>query len=190
MYKVSLATASLCSLIFASCLVPHARNAILELHIDLPATGMQPVVGRGPITHVLVQAESNPRDWSVSLGTDMLHSIGPVTLISSSQSISIDVEANGDEIERPLGVRVLYCTSSDCGTPISERWLQFDRAFYEGERTRYFVDPSVTTQGLEMSDNRTGGEPRAVGACQVGGCILETSFGNDYCIGGAHRCTL
>lgn len=166
-----------------------ARNAVFEIEMQLPAAGERPIPTAPPITHVKIQIQPGPSVWGDLWAVTASETVGPIALTDSAQTIHIDVEGDGDHLNQPVDVRILYCSSESCGTTVSERWFEFEQAFYKGKSTNYRMAAELTTMGLENSDTE-GTEPRLIEKCEVAGCV-ETNgeFLMDYCpSSGVHWC--
>lgn len=166
-----------------------AKNAIFEIEMQLPATGQQPVPTLGPIMYVKLQIQPGPSVWGDLWAVTASETVGPIALTDSAQTITVDIEGDGDHLDQPVDVRILYCSSESCATTVSERWLEFEHPFFQGKSTYYRVPAEQTTTGLERND-ADGTDPMVVEKCEVAGCV-ETNgeFLMDYCpSSGVHWC--
>lgn len=167
------------------------HNAIFEVKVHLPAI-MQPIPTSPPITHVKIQIQPGPSVWGDQWAVTASETVGPIALTGTEREITIDIDGDSDHLSSPVDVRILYCSSDSCGTPVTERWFEFERPFYRGQVTSYPIDAALTTTGLENSD-ATGTEPpesQQVGRCQIAGCVdTNGEFLADYCSStGVHWC--
>ncbi len=167
-----------------------ANNAIFELQVILPAV-MQPIPTAPQITHVKMQIQPGPSVWGDSWAVTSTQTVGPIALTGVDQEITIDVEGDGDHLDGAVDVRILYCSSDDCGNSVSERWFEFRRPFFKGKVTNYRIEAALTTTGLEVSDDE-GTEPppaQVIDKCQVAGCVdTNGEFLANYCDNGVHWC--
>ncbi|HJL20047.1 MAG TPA: hypothetical protein RMH99_30560 [Sandaracinaceae bacterium LLY-WYZ-13_1] len=130
----------LAALLLAGC----ARNAVLELEIDLPRPA-------GRITHAVVQARSGAGfdgDWSqvpaVAVPLDA-SCVRPEPApacrdreLDARCSAVVSVVAGEAELAPPLSVRVRFCADASCTAPAApaEHRVAIERAFYRGRYTQ------------------------------------------------------
>jgi hypothetical protein len=144
---------------FALTLGGCADNAILTVSVRLPA----PEPGRN---FAFVQARSG-EESDLTLDWDDHSSLDGETLTVGGVMWDFSVEARGDQVERPLLVKIRYCNTATCASETlepAEQHFLFARAFYYGERTTY----SPADLRIPSPDGVT---LTRVGRCDVFGCI-------------------
>lgn len=165
------------ALLLASC--GGADESLFELVVPIPAQGE--IDGVGPISHMAVQVL-----FSSTLSFELPWSAVPVqeafalTDTPANARFFVLGEANNAEA---LSVRILYCTSDDCGpvTSRAEHHVRFDRVLYD------FDEPtSYTLSEATLDTASTTPELIEIDACAVAGCGATQSLACD--LNGVHRC--
>lgn len=144
------------------------RNARLELAVELPASE------RLAAAELLVL--SDPPDFEgaawATARREPLDEVGDTALVH--------ILAEGDAIERPLGLRVRLCPTDACAGDSPEVAVRVERAFYRGALTW------LTVAIAEVPDGRAA--PLDVERCAVGGCLHGDEV-EDFCrLDGTHYC--
>lgn len=141
-----------------------ARNAILELDVELPAG----------VSHAELAALSAPPPFDApawdAASVERLDEVG--------DRARVELVAEGSAIEAPLGVVVRLCASDPCEDAPAEVRVRAERAFYVGART--WLDlaiPAVPASPATVE----------VARCEVGGCLPGDTL--DFCRDdGTHYC--
>lgn len=153
-----------------------ARNAILEVEVELPAGP--------PGRFAVVQFETNSTDFdTVWARTD---DYAGAELGSSPQAVAFSVIS-----ERPdtvVRVKVSFCTTADCSgiddapDRVPALWYELERSLYVGERTAWRV--VIATLPIDPPS-----EPILVDACEIAGCIEAPDTVTRFCrLDGRHYC--
>lgn len=164
-----------------------ARNAFLELEIDLPKNDWPDE------RHAVVQIVSGEvpfeQQWA---GGDPI----PATKLSTAPTpLKVSVEGTEDTETKPIRVKVRFCKDPSCsklGDDVApEVWLQVDRAFYIGERTSYTWNIACIPNVKGQTDPPpvcalTQRSQTTVPKCKVAGC--RSGVTSEYCSGGKHFC--
>lgn len=174
-------TAIILALLLTGC----ARNAFLELQLDLPLSPDE------RYANIRVVTADTPFE-QVWEGDNPI----PADRLSKTQRSSqrISVEASDTSETKRVRVKVRFCKSPTCtdlkDDSAPEAWLELERAFYIGERTSFpWVigcipnTPDVATPVCDVK-NRTTLE---VAKCKVAGCRAGAPT-SSYCVGPNHFC--
>ena len=156
------------SLLALGALAGCTRNARLELAVELPASE------RLAAAELLVL--SDPPDFEgaawATARREPLDEVGDTALVH--------ILAEGESIERPLGLRVRLCPTDACAGDSPEVAVRVERAFYRGALTW------LTIAIPDVPDGRAA--PIDVGRCAVGGC-LDGDAVEDFCrLDDTHYC--
>jgi len=171
-------------------LVGCADNAILEVTLDLP-----PVMDDRSFAFVQARAAS---------GADLLETWSDESSISGfrlrtgeRERVTFGVEADGDQVEEGLLLKVRFCDSSRCDSLTdetqdpSEQHYDFERAFYRGEITTYENEITVMPLACDPAGGSCAHPLQMVGKCQVFGCRAGSSSSGctgDDGMGARHFC--
>lgn len=170
-----------------------ARNAFLELSVEIPKNDRTAQIGdRYALIRVVTADTPFEQEWEGD------NPIPPVKLSDAATTLQrISVEAMADSETKPVRVKVRFCKSPTC-TDVAARddrapeaWLEIERAFYIGERTRLTwsiacipnapdVTPAPPTCAVA---NKT---KIAIEKCRVEGC--RSGQTSSYCVGTTHFC--
>lgn len=137
-----------------------ADNAILEVVLALPAQGVE-----CGVSEVLVEARFSPIGELACPAVDWNRDAQTIPLEEEEASSAfVEVIAEGDDIERPLCLRVRSCRQEAClGHDLLVHpsvTVRAERAFYRGHRTRVelaIADPCES-------------DAYDLGPCEIGGC--------------------
>lgn len=153
-----------------------ARNAILEVEIDLPP---------GPMDrYAVVQFETGTTPFdTVWARTDEY----PGTRLSAmAQRVSFSVVSESPDTQ--VRVKVSFCTTPDCSgiddapDRVPAVWYEIERSLYIGARTQWRARIATVP-----TDPPSG--PIAVGRCEVAGCIEAPETVSYFCrLDGRHYC--
>ncbi len=185
----ALAAAGLVALLAAPALGGCARNAVLELELDLPRNFGPDVPGRYAVVRVVSGAVPFDQDWQ---GDDALPAFPLSTIQGSVQHVSLD---GSSEVEgAPVRVKVRFCADPGCAAlgddAAPEVRLQIDRAFYAGKRTSYTWSIACIPNVAGQTDTPACATPQRaetdVTKCEVAGC--RTGVTRSYCVGDQHFC--
>lgn len=150
-----------------------ARNAVLEVELDLPP---------GPTDRfAVVQFETADGFDSTWLAQY------PGTPLGSGRQ-TVEYSLITESPNERLRVKVNFCTTPDC-TGLDDTfdrapavWYELERSFYIGERTRWVV--TIDTLPIDPPS-----APMSVGRCQIQGCIEATGTTTTFCrLDGTHYC--
>jgi len=164
-----------------------ARNAYLELQVDLPPNDRPDA--RFAVVQVVAGEVPFKDQWA---GGDPI----PVVKLSSNPTpLRVSVEGNGENETKPILVKARFCKDASCtalGDDVAPQvWLRIDRAFYIGQRTSFTwkigcvpnvvgqTDPPPTCDVAQESLT-------TVPKCKVAGC--RSGVTSEYCAGGKHFC--
>ena len=144
-----------------------ARNAVLELEIELP-----PEEG---LALAELYVLSDYTDFSDAAWTEA--QLEPLTELGDVARV--DIVAEGASIERALGLRIRLCTAEPCPAGAPEQLVRIDRAFYVGERTWLRIPlPATPVRDPELL---------IFDRCEVGGCLDGDTL--SYCrLDESHYC--
>lgn len=162
-----------------------ARNAFLELQIDLPKNEF--AEQRQAVVQVVSGEVPFEQEWA---GGDP---IPPVLLGASPTSTKVSIEGDADTEQKPIRVKVKFCKGAQCellnDDVAPQVWLQIDRAFYVGQRTGYTWKiaciPNVKGQ-TDPPPVCDAPQQTTVPKCKVAGC--RSGVTSEYCSGGKHFC--
>lgn len=162
----------LSAVLLASC----ARDAILEVHVALPA---------GPANrYALVQFETSDADFTTAWARTAEY---PGTQLGAAAR-TVDYSVITESPETRLRMKVSFCTTADCSgiddapDRVPAVWYQFDRAFYIGQRTSYTA--TIATVPLNPPT-----APTMVDRCSIAGCVDAVGTTTNFCrIDGRHYC--
>lgn len=158
-------------------LVGCAENAILELDVALPSAA-----DACGATQVAVEARIPP-EGSCFFDQDWFDGDTAVlTLAEAPSTEEVSVVADGEDVTRPLCVRIRPCATEECPPPdlaIGARAeITIERAFYVGQYTRIELDPIDLCASTASTVDR----------CAVEGCAGGAPH-DDYCTPeGRHLC--
>lgn len=164
-----------------------ARNAFLELEIDLPKN--ETTTTRFALVQVVSGDVPFDQAWA---GGDP---VPAVKLGAAPTPLKISVEGDSDTETRPIEVKVRFCKDASCtalGDDVApEVRMHLERAFYIGERTSYTWSiacmPNVPgqTDPPPVCDTKQRAQ-NDVPKCKVAGC--RSGVTSEYCSGGKHFC--
>ncbi len=169
-----------------------ARNAFLELEIELPKNEWKAAIGdRFAVLRVATIDTPFEQEWQ---GDNPIPAVK--VLETGPTTIRVSVEADSDSETKPVRLKARFCRNATCtefqddvGAP--EVWLELERAFYIGQRTKYqwkiACIPNVPshTPATPACDVPHKAKT-AIGRCLVGGC--RSGQTTNYCAGGKHFC--
>lgn len=173
-------------LLFALLMLGCARNAFLELEVDLPKNDR--TSDRFAVLRVVTGDTPFEQEWQGD------NPIPPVKLTSAPTIQRVSVESTSDSETKPIRVKARFCKSATC-TAIGddrapEAWLEIERAFYIGQRTafRWAIDcvPSTADDPAPMTCAVANKTTNVVGKCKVEGCRSGTT--TSFCVGTTHYC--
>lgn len=178
--------ALLLSLLSLSC----ARNAFLELTIELPPNVWKTAIGeRYAVIRVATVNTPFDQEWQGD------NPIPSVKTTDSTTIARVSVEADSDSETKPVRVKVRFCKTESCSDLnddfAPEAWLQIERAFYIGQRTNLKWTlpcmPNVPGRTPDMpACSVPHRQPVQKGKCEVGGCRTGTT--TNHCVGDVHFC--
>ena len=153
-----------------------AQNAIFELHVRLPARGVEPGA-----RFARIQVQPTTASFETSFDTGGTAAV-ELPEMGTPRSVMVSVLASPSEITAGLHVKVLLCEDAACTTPLSERWYAFNRVFYTDRYTCFEApfDSDVVNATLES-------EIIEVNDCDISGC-RNSNVATGNCTGGVHDC--
>lgn len=165
--------------VVAATLAGCADNAIAELTLDLP-------VRSGEVRWAYVQARSGTRDFDDEWAGD--DPLAGLALEDSRRTVVVSVEADdGEELDRPLLVKIRYCRSPRCDDPTDggaqQVRITVERAFYRGHFTEIRLPEGLPA----VCDPPCAPTTYTVTKCEVKGCRqgVTTRYCDDE---GRHYC--
>ncbi len=153
-----------------------ARNAILEVEVELPP---------GPTDrYAVVQFETG--DVAFDAVWARADAFAGTPLTTTPQTIPYSVVS--EDASTVIRMKVSFCTTPDCSgiddapDRVPALWYQFDRALYIGERTRWTA--AITTLPTDPPE-----DPVEVDRCEIEGCIDAPDSTTTFCrLSGEHYC--
>lgn len=152
-----------------------ARNAILEVEIELPA---------GPSDrYAVVQFETGDVAFDAVWRRPEEY---PGTQLGAPQTVAYSVISEDETTE--VRMKVSFCTTPDCSglddapDRVPALWYEFPRALYVGERTRW-------TAIVASLPTDPPAAPTEVDRCEIEGCIDAPDSTTTFCrLSGEHYC--
>ena len=166
----------LCSCLIVLFALGCARNAVLELEIDLPP---------GPTSrYAVVQFENQDSEFTASWGRTGSWAGTPLTASRQTVRYSVVTEA----VQNRVRIKVNFCTTADCSAiddapdRVPALWYELERAFYRGRETHWLLTvmaPPIDPPAAAIEVTR----------CEIAGCISAPPSTGNYCrFDGTHFC--